>query len=136
MSYQFFLKKLDKYKKYEKIAQDRICSLYDTEILNECCNNLYDFETIENIKYEVKTDEYSIKSGNYFIEFQGYNKPSGLTTTQAAFYILTNTINYYLIDIDILRALTKNKPIRTTKDGLTYGYLINKTLIIKHSTEI
>ena len=61
MSYEFFLKNLDKFKPFEQIAQDRICSLFNTEILNVCCNKFYDFETTQNIKYEV-TQEYSAES--------------------------------------------------------------------------
>ena len=136
MSYQQFLKNLNKYKPYERIAQDRICSLFDTEILNICCNKYYDFETTQKIKYELKTDEKSLTTGNYYIEYQGYNKPSGITTTKADYYILSNTKEYYLIDVDILKALTKNKPTRPTKDGSTLGYIVNKNLIIKHSIEI
>ena len=136
MSYEFFLKNLDKFKPFEQIAQDRICSLFNTEILNVCCNKFYDFETTQNIKYEVKTDVKCLITGNYYIEFFGYNKPSGIATTEASFYILSDTQKYYLIDIEILKALSKNKPIRATKDGKTHGYIINKNLIIKHSTEI
>ena len=29
------------------------------------------------MKYEVKTDELSLKTNNLFIEFEGYKKPSG-----------------------------------------------------------
>ena len=136
MSYQQFLINLQKYKPYEFIAQGRICSLFNTEILNVCCNKDYDFETTQKIKYELKTDEKSLTTGNFYIEYQGYNKLSGITTTKADYYILSNTKEYYLIDVGILRALTKNKPTRATKDGSTLGYIINKNLIIKHSIEI
>ena len=136
MSYQNFLINLQKYKPFESIAQDRICSLFNTEILNVCCYKDYDFETTQKIKYELKTDEKSLTTGNFYIEYQGYNKLSGITTTKADYYILSNTKEYYLIDVGILRALTKNKPTRATKDGSTLGYIINKNLIIKHSIEI
>ena len=63
---------MDKFKPFEQIAQDGICSLFNTEILNVCCNKFYDFETTQNIKYEVKTDVKCLITGNYYIEFFGY----------------------------------------------------------------
>lgn len=131
--YKYFLSKLNENRKYEIISQDRICSFFSTEILNTCNNSNYDFETTSNIKYEVKADHMSLKTGNFYIEINGYNKASGLSTSKANFYIITDTVNYYLIDINILKALVINKPLRYTRDGKTFGHIINTQTIIKHS---
>ena len=103
--YSNFKKQLVKYQPYEKIAADKIASLNNVSILSFCDNYKYDFETSDNLKYEVKTDEASIKTNNIFIEFYGYNKPSGISITEANFYIINDTINYYLISVKNLKQL-------------------------------
>lgn len=47
----------------------------------------YDIRDLEtNIKYEVKTDRYTHKTGNMCIEFMCNNQPSGITSTEAEWY--------------------------------------------------
>jgi hypothetical protein len=78
----------------------------------------------------------SLKTNNFFIEIEGYNKPSGLSVTTSDFYIFSDTINYYLIKTDILKEIIKtslNKKLIFTKDKLTIGYLLNKFIIINSS---
>ena len=129
MSYNDFLDKLKKYTPYELIAADKICSLKFVSVSGICKNYKYDFMTSDNIKYEVKTDVMSLKTSNIFIEFMGYGKPSGIATTEANFYIINDTINYYLISVIKLKQLVKNTRILNTKDGLTSGFIISiKTL--------
>ena len=132
-SYLFFLKQLKKYQKYEVLAADKICILNDVNIINYNEDNKYDFLTSDNLKYEVKADEYSSKSGNFFIEFYGYNKPSGITTTEANYYIITDTINYYMIDVDKLKILCTGDNIKKTKDSSTFGHIISIEIIISNS---
>ena len=70
MSYNDFLDKLTKYTPYELIAADKICCLKFVSVSGICKNYKYDFMTSDNnIKYEVKTDEMSLKTNNIFIEF-------------------------------------------------------------------
>ena len=107
MTYEFFLIKLKQYQPYEEIASKKICVLNGVSVLNTCNNYRYDFQTSDNIKYEVKCDEASLKTGNFFIEFIGYGKPSGITTKEAKFYILTDTKIYYLINVEELKTETK-----------------------------
>ena len=121
MTYENFLIKLKKYQPYEELASEKICLLNSVSVLNTCNNYKYDFETSDGIKYEVKADEMSLRTNNFFIEFIGYGKPSGITTTEAKFYILTDTKIYYLIDVDELKKICIDKPILTTRDGLTMG---------------
>lgn len=133
MSYNEFLFKLKKYQPFEVLAGLKICKLNETTILNTCNNNKYDFQTSDDFKYEVKTDEMSLKTNNFFIEFMGYGKPSGIAITEAEFYIINDTIIYYLIDTDILKQLVKNTRIFKTKDGKTSGHLLTRKILEENS---
>jgi hypothetical protein len=130
-----FYYNLEKYKPYEIEASRRIKIKYNIDIKSFCDNNKYDFITTDDIKYEVKTDEASKKTNNFFIEFSGYNKPSGITTTESNYYILSNTIDYYLIETSKLKELIQNNTFKIVKvkTNDTYGYLINKNIIISNS---
>ena len=129
MSYNDFLNNLKKYTPFELVAADKICCLNFVSVSGICKNYTYDFMTSDNIKYEVKTDVMSLKTGNIFIEFMGYGKPSGIATTEANFYIINDTVNYYMISVLKLKELVKNTRILNTKDGLTSGFIITiKTL--------
>ena len=133
MSYNKFLINLRKYQPFEIIAGLKICKLNNVNILNTCNNNKYDFQTDDNLKYEVKADAMSLKTNNFFIEFYGYNKPSGIATTEANFYIITDTNIYYLIDVTKLKDITKKCKIFKTKDGNTSGHLIGREMLILNS---
>ena len=93
-------------------------------------DNRYDFKTIAGIKYEVKLEPSSKKTNNYFIAHFAYGKPSGIATTQAQFYIFTNTDNYYLINVDELKQIVQvNWRIMFTRDGLTAGHIVKISYI-------
>lgn len=130
-----FYYNLEKYKPYEIEASRRIKNKYNIDIKSFCDNNKYDFITTDDIKYEVKTDEASKKTNNFFIEFSGYKKPSGIATTESNYYILSNTVDYYLIETGKLKELIKNNTFKIVKvkTNDTYGYLINKNIIILNS---
>ena len=136
----FYNTKVKPYKKYEREASERIKKLCNVEIFdlfNKNNGNKYDFKDSNEIKYEVKYDGYSIKSGNFYIEYKGYGKASGITTTEANFYVITDGTNYYLIDVEILKKLCcQYGIIRCTKDGLTFGNIINCDVIINNCQTI
>ena len=131
--YNKFLQLLKANETYEIIAQDKICLLKNVKIIDVCNNSNYDFKTSANIAYEVKCDHASNKTNNFFIEFSGYNKPSGISISKANYYILSNTTTYYLIDIDILKNICKNKRVVNLKDGSSSGFVIPCDEIIIHS---
>ena len=133
MSYDKFLENLKTYQPFEIIAGLNICKLNNVNILNTCNNNKYDFQTDDNLKYEVKTDAMSLKTNNFFIEFFGYNKPSGIATTEANYYIINDTSIYYLIEINKLKEIAKKCKIFKTKDGKTSGHLISREILILNS---
>ena len=89
----------------------------------------YDFLTTDGLKYECKCDMASDKTNNCYIEFlNGRNKISGITISDANFYIIYTHQLYLMISIEKLKELTINKDIRRGKDG-TKGYIINWELI-------
>ena len=135
---ELFYKNLEKYKVYEVEASKRIQLKNNVDINNYCNNNKYDFKTSDNKTYEVKTEPMSLTTNNIFLEFFAYGKPSGISTTESNFYIFCDTKNYFMIDTLKVKELIKNNTFKiiTTKDKLTFGYLIKKEIIVKHSVII
>lgn len=135
--YEFFKENLKKFQPYEEEAGKLIEKIKNVKIISYNNNNEYDFITSDNIKYEVKAEPMSLKTNNYFIEYHGYGKQSGINATKAEYYIITNTINYYLIETSKLKELTEiHGKIRTTKDKLTYGYIIKCNIIHDNAEEL
>ena len=124
------------YKQYEIIAADKIKQLYNQDIknlLDPLNGNKYDF-TCNNLSFEVKYDRASTMYNNFFIEYIGYNKLSGISVTQANYYIITDAENYYLIETLKLKELCNaHGKFKTTKNKTTQGYIINKNIVISNS---
>ena len=99
-----FYENLRKYQPYEVVASELIKEKYNVMITSFCEDNRFDFVDNNGISYEVKTEPTSIKTGNYFVEFFAYGKPSGISVTKAHYYIFSNTTNYYMISVDELKA--------------------------------
>jgi hypothetical protein len=132
---EVFYKNLEQYKPYETEAAKRIEGKFNKKVIKWCNTNRYDFKTEDDIKYEVKTEPSSLKTNNFFIEFEGYKKPSGISVTKSNYYIISDTINFYLIPTHKLKELIENNTFKivSTFDKLTFGYLINKHIIIQQS---
>ena len=131
-TYEAFLKNVDKYHIYEIIASQKISLLNNTQLIKFNNDYRYDFKTSDKLKYEVKTDELSLKTNNLFIEFESYKKPSGISSSKAHYYIFSDTIDYYLIETQKLKTILsniRNKKIVTTKNKLTIGFLVRKEVI-------
>ena len=132
----FYKKYVKPYEKYEVEASERIKKQFNVNIVNFNNNSDFDFIDEKEVKYEVKYDGYSNVSNNFFIEFLGYGKATGINITQAKYYIITDGNIYSLILTKKLKKLVKNCPIKFTKDGSTAGYIIDKNIIISNSTLI
>ena len=66
----------------EEKARNVIVNTYDVEISEITGGDnykikQYDFKTSDGIKYEVKGDRLSSQTGNFYIEYMGYDRPSG-----------------------------------------------------------
>lgn len=125
---------------YEKESRDKITKKYYVDIIeiqtdDNYKNVLYDFKTSDDITYEVKADIMSQTTNNFFIEYEGYDKPSGLTITKADKHILISGDEYYLIDTIQIKQLIKNNKYKAvmTQNKSTKGYLIPKNDIMKYS---
>jgi hypothetical protein len=99
----------------------------------------YDFMTSDLTTYEVKADEMSLNTNNFFIEFKKGNMRTGILTSGATFHIITNTKKYYLIETAELRKLVFQNRIKykqgITKDN-TVGFLVPTCDIIELSEVI
>ena len=94
---------------------------------------LYDFQTDDNIKYEVKLDLQSKRTKNVFIEVSNYNNvKSGLSITDADYHIIISDDVFYKISTETLKDLIKNKPMARAKDGTT-GRLLKVELLKNNS---
>lgn len=116
---------------YEEEATKKICLKNNVLVIErQTASNYktthYDFKTSDDITYEVKADIASKKTNNFFIEYLGYGKPTGIAITTAANHILISPDIYYLMTTKNLKKLikTKNYKVLTTKDKQTKGFII------------
>jgi hypothetical protein len=129
MSFKQFKIKLKQYEPYEDIVALKLIEKHNLEpSYVKCITNSFDIKLSNNLTYELKCDDVmASKTNNFFIEHFGYGKPSGISTTQANFYVLSfDVINYYQISVIALKKLlaTNNYKIISTRDKLTYGQLV------------
>ena len=85
----------------------------------------YDF-IYGNSKYEVKFDKRSLSTGNFFIECICNNKQSGIYTSEAKYYIITNGCEYLKIKVKyLLKEMINYKYIKFKITNSMEGYMIN-----------
>ena len=132
--------------KYELLAQDRIIKFYGDDnclqVIETCNTYKYDFKLSNNMTFEVKYERASLKTGNIFIEYMAFSKPSGIITTIADYYIVVLPINdvenqFILLDVDVIKQLITQKLfLREHKDKFKSGYIFEKKTIIQSGTII
>jgi len=112
---------------YEKIAMD----LLGEGTIEYAPNGKFspwDFKH-DNVSYEIKADRRGAKTGNFAIEYENYGRHSGLSTTEADFWVLfmVNESGYecYKIPTDILRTLCINCGRKSqTPNGVSKFHLL------------
>lgn len=88
----------------------------------------------EETTIESKADRLTISTGNIAIEYRCSGKPSGITSTQADYWVIfiEGTRDYYLIPTsEITKAIEEHKYTRTTRGGDGYRsemYLFPRTI--------
>ena len=100
----------------------------------------YDF-MINDIKYEIKLDNYLHKS-NMFCEFKSRGKSSGISITKADYYGIKSGNTYYIIPVKYIKDLILNNSFKVIQTGykkLSSCYLIPanyfKEFIIKQTIQ-
>jgi hypothetical protein len=91
-----------------KIGEDIIIKylelIKNEKILLTCNDKYFDVMTENNIKYEIKTQYHTIYSGWVALEFQTFNKPSGIVTTKCDIfvYLIPDLVNdiFTIYEID------------------------------------
>jgi hypothetical protein len=107
-------------------------------------NNDYrwDIKTLKNNApnyWEVKMDDKSVHTGNFYIECQSYGKSSGIMTSQSQYFVIMvpSLDEAYLFNTKKLREyLVSNKTsiVAGGDDMATRGFLINKNSLILDPT--
>lgn len=129
----------------EKIVADHIIGITKATLVDVNHDNKFDFMINKdgiNRTYEVKTDEYckpGSDNGNLFVETECRGKSSGLTVTQADWFVffLPHRKQIWYIESDKLRDLITNNEFRKTensgdKGSQTVGYLIPRRKFRSH----
>jgi hypothetical protein len=111
---------------YEIIVLNKLLQKKNkTHSINNKIKSNFDF-IYGNSKYEVKYDKRSLISNNFFIECVCNNKNSGIYTTEAKYYVITNGTDYYKIKVKyLLKEMIKYKYIKFKIYNSMEGYIIN-----------
>ena len=108
----------------EQKAKYKIMELNNVYILNTNNDYKYDFQTSDELKYEVKLDMMSERTGNFYCEFLGnFGQLSGISKTEADYYIIISSETIYKISVIELKQMTNNKRIVRGCEGSS-GFLI------------
>lgn len=130
-----FIKNLKKGNVYEDKAIEILIKEYNLKLINKNNDYKYDFKMSNNKLYEVK-HKYDLFKNDYVnIEYARLNKQNeiiktGISTTKADYYIITDGTKYILIDINNLINLTfKSNNLQKT-DKQVYN-AINYVVLLK-----
>ena len=129
-----FLTDLERGKKEEmKVFEHFKKSYPDTKIVNGYKKE-FDIEIPEKFCVEVKFDERSINTGNYFIEAFYENSPSGINSTSAKLWVISNGKQYLFVNTKEIKNCIKewNLKLRT---AILFGKEVKFYLIKKHLLE-
>ena len=94
----------------------------------------YDF-IINNIKYEVKRDNYITKTNTMFLEVESNKKPSGITITESDIYAIKSFDKLFIIPVKDLKELINTGNYKSKLCGynkLSKCYLIPTNIINKY----
>jgi len=130
-SYIEFIANVHKYHQYEIIASNKLEQYFKTKHISYNDDKYYDIQLANGLLIEVKYDNCFNKYDTILIECCR-EKPSGISTTIANYWVIVNDTNqYYLIDTFLLKGICKNSSIKKLK--YSYVYLIPKQTFIDSS---
>ena len=85
----------------------------------------------------MKHDGASVIKGNFFIEFLSDGKPSGISISEAIYYIIISGEKYYLIETSKIRELIENEEYlfigNVNITSKTKGFVFKAEKLIKYS---
>ena len=125
---------------WERMAQEQLIKKSDNtlKLLSECNDYRYDFILSNDMKYEVKASPKAIETGQFYIEFLQFNKPSGISITESDYYILIlpkiKPLYIQILTLE-LQFLIKTEQFDDVIYGslwnnYTAGYLFNVDLLV------
>ena len=132
-----FITMLKFYNQFEKKAAYLLSKILNNN--NYIFNNDYKYDilfTDINLSFEIKNDNMMTRTGNIAIEYNYNNKPSGILTSEANYYIINDRINYYMIETIILKQLIDINKFVYVKNNNTYCYLLDNNLILDNSINL
>jgi len=125
--------------KYEEIALNEYIEYDNYERPPKEKRLFYDFlitkgETL--LKYEIKADRMAYKTHNLCIELFNNDKLSGLSSTEADYYIYfiinnRTVVRVYKIPTEALRVLVKDREIKSGGDGRKSKFVLLNIDIVK-----
>ena len=132
-TYIDFENNVKSYHKYEFLSSKKAELYFKTTLKSFNETKDYDFLLENCLKIEVKYlgtfDEYDTVNIECF-----RNEPSGILTTKSDYYIITNSVIYYLIKTDELLKICEICEIKKLK--YSFCYIIPKKLFIASSLVI
>ena len=118
-----------------KIEEKKVFNYYKKYYSNaqhiEGYEKKYDIIIPEKFSIEVKLDERSKISGNYFIEAFYENSPSGINVTTAKLWVISNGEKYLFVNTKEIKNAVKNLQLKTV---VLHGkevkfYLVKKDIL-------
>ena len=132
-TYDEFIKNVESHHKYEILSSKKAELYFKTTLKSFNETKDYDILLQSGFKIEVKFigtfDEYDTVNIECF-----RNEPSGILTTKSDYYIITNSVIYYLIKTDELLKICEICEIKKLK--YSFCYIIPKKLFIASSLVI
>lgn len=79
-----------------------------------------------DVTFEIKHDLLSTSTGNFAIEYWGYDKASGIDATTATFWVIQSGSKFYIFKTKDLKQLINTNNFRSTQiiNGVNYVHLI------------
>lgn len=98
------------------------------------CTNKKD----KNIKFEIKWDKISTKTGNLALEFFSRTKPSGIAATTADFFVFLTNDEFYIFETKVLKELVSKMNFKSLciNNGTSYCYLMSKEIVKEYTHSI
>lgn len=110
-------------KRYEYKLLDMLGDWDEAEIVEELSHD-YDIKITKNGEektYEVKSDRYGLRTGNFCIEYRNRNKPSGILKSKADYYAIflidEGKEELYLIPLSVLKGSLDSNSFMTRQLG-------------------